>query len=693
MQRRLVAMGITLLCAAVQGAELRTSLRQGGFRAETQLLAIECSRDLRLRVFSRQNGSWTTLSPEAGMPAAVSVDSGAGLAPFALSGSPSVRRGVKTAFGAADRISATGGDAGSRIGLALTFDFPRGYPDVVVIQTRLTGLERGKSTMIGEIRQAALQLQAPARASGKPDDALFWSLQGGGYRWGADYILPVRAGFTQDNDTGPKGKGNGGGFPFVDLWRKEMGVAVALLEPKVVLARVPVAVSAEGRAELAVVTRPGAMLAAGQVYSPPAVMICAHRLDFYDAMVRYRQLMGDLGVRPVSDYEPENFAPAWCTWGYVRTFTLKDVEDKIPQVVGMGMKELILDDGWQDLFGNWRPRRQKFPGGEADLRALIAKVHDASLKFRLWWSPGSADPGSDIDREHPDWFILDRQGQKEKASWNAYYLCPAYAPVREATRQLVQRMVSDWGVDSFKIDGTDLNHAPLCFNPAHRHQRPEESFEQWVDLFREIRTEARKLRPGFRVELCPCGITPTFQLVMTMDQPTDSDPYDEQVTSRTKFLKAMFGPRCPVLQEYVGLPGARSGRGKRIELYPRALGTGQVISTFARTLNQSHARWTAVYNRHRPSEGEYLNLYDLRWEPVEGHVIRKAQKFYYGFFTGKPGGAYSGSLELRGLDKQRRYRITDYANDRDLGAVTGPRASITATFEDALLLAAEPLER
>jgi alpha-galactosidase len=214
-----------------------------------------------------------------------------------------------------------------------------------------------------------------------------------------------------------------------------------------------------------------------------------------------------------------------------------------------------------------------------------------------------------------------------------------------------------------------------------------------VDLFREIRTEARKLRPGFRVELCPCGITPTFQLVMTMDQPTDSDPYDEQVTSRTKFLKAMFGPRCPVLQEYVGLPGARSGRGKRIELYPRALGTGQVISTFARTLNESHARWTAVYNRHRPSEGEYLNLYDLRWEPVEGHVIRKAQKFYYGFFTGKPGGAYSGSLELRGLDKQRRYRITDYANDRDLGAVTGPRASITATFEDALLLVAEPLER
>jgi len=37
--------------------------------------------------------------------------------------------------------------------------------------------------------------------------------------------------FSQDNYTGPKGKGNGGGIPFVDLWRPEMGVAVALLDP------------------------------------------------------------------------------------------------------------------------------------------------------------------------------------------------------------------------------------------------------------------------------------------------------------------------------------------------------------------------------------------------------------------------------------------------------------------------------
>ena len=312
------------------------------------------------------------------------------------------------------------------------------------------------------------------------------------------------------------------------------------------------------------------------------------------------------------------------------------------------------------------------------------------MKFRLWWWPGSADLGSDIDREHPDWFILDRFGRKEKAGWDAYYLCPSYAPVRKATLEQVRRFIQNWGVDSFKLDGTYLNHAPLCYNSAHRHARPEESFEQWPDLLREIREESRRLRPGFRIELCPCGITPTFQLATTMGQPTDSDPRDSQVTYRTKFLKAMFGPRAPVLQEYAGSPEPPSSKYPRIELFPRALGTGQVPSTITRTLTDTHARWIALYNRHRPAEGEYLNLYDIRWESVEGHVIRKGTKLYHGFFTQQPDSDYSGTVQLRGLE-QRRYRITDYVTDRVLADVAGPTVDLPASFHDALLLLAEPL--
>jgi alpha-galactosidase len=563
---------------------------------------------------------------------------------------------------------------------------------VVLITSQLNNLTPQTLT-IEEISQAALALSSRFTPKAA-DEVLFWSLQGGGYKWGGDYILPVRAGFTQDNYSGPKGNGNGGGFPFVDLWRPEMGVAVALLEPQPALAWVPVNVMAQGQAQLRVVTRPSIEVPSGGNYTAPPVMVAVHEGDFYDPVVRYRQLMGDLGVATVNHFEPDDYAAAWCTWGYQRTFTVQAILQKMPQMKAGGMKELILDDGWFNRFGDWEPTPNKFPRGEPDMKALIDRAHAEGLTFRLWWSPGSADPGSTIDKQHPEWFILDSQGRREKASWNAYYLCPAYKPVQEFTRGLVERFVKRWGVDSFKLDGTDLNHAPLCYNPAHHHARPEESFQQWPGLFQQIRETAMAIRPDFRIELCPCGITPSYQLGTAFEQPVTSDPFDTQVTQRVKFLKAWFGPRAPVLEEYVGLFGQKEPNGTpytfRVELYPRAIGTGAVVSTFSPVLNKSHVEWTAIYNQRRLADGEYLNLYDIGWDNPEGHVIRKGQSLHYAFFTRVPGEEFNGKVALRGLSSER-FRVVDYVRNQVFGEVTGPEASISASFRDSLLLLVEPV--
>jgi len=554
-------------------------------------------------------------------------------------------------------------------------------------------LQRAGRLTLSEVDQASLRLAAGVPKNIK--DVLFWSLQGGGYIWGGDYVRPVSAKFSQDNYTGPKGQGNGGGLPLVDLWRPEMGVAVALLDPKPALAWLPVDADGEGNASIKIVTRPGSRLVAGATYSPAPVMIAAHQRDFYDPVVRYRELMDREGVHVVRNFLPGDYAPAWCTWGYVRTWTVPIILAKAQQMKTMGMKDFILDDGWFDLFGNWEPTPQKFPHGVADLKTLIDKIHSLGLTFRLWWSPGSADPGSEVEKQHPDWFILDKYGHREKASWNAYYLCPAYAPVRQFNRGLVTRFVKEWNVDAFKLDGTDLNHAPLCYNPAHHHARPEESFEQWPALFQDISDTARALRQDFRMEFCPCGITPTFQTIGIFEQPTDSDPFDYQVTARVKFLKALLGARSPVLQEYVGLKGFYEHPygekpGLRVDLYPRALGTGEVPSSFSPVLAKTHADWTAIYNAQRPAEGDYVNLYDIRWENPEGHVIRKGAKLYYGFCTQVPATAYSGTVQLRGLDA-RRYHLTDYVAGKALPDVTGPAAEIPVKFRDSLLLVAEPV--
>lgn len=675
-------------------AGIRWVSRENGFRVESARMAIECSRDLQLQVFLKNDRQWMALSPDQALPRVISVGMGKSrVAEFSLAGTSTKQSGIHSRFGDADVVSLEAVDTHHTLKLALAMTFPQRFPDAVVLEATFMNLGKSQPVAITEVAQAALQFE-PGTAPKDKGEILFWSLQGGGYRWGADYVLPVRTGFAQDNFTGPKGKANGGGFPFVDLWRREMGVAVALLDPKPALAWVPVTVSDRGVAQVQVVTRPSLTLPPGKTYSSAPVMMVVHRGDFYDPVVRYRELMGGLGFHVVDQYDPDDYAPAWCTWGFRRNFTVADVLAKIPQMQAMGMRDLILDDGWFDRFGDWQPTPKKFPGGEADMKALIDKVHAAGLKFRLWWSPGSADPGSEIDRRHPDWFVLDKTGQREKASWNAYYLCPAYAPVREWGRALVKRFVADWSVDSFKLDGTSLNHAPLCFNRKHGHARPGESFAQWPALFREIRETARALRPEFRIEFCPCGITPTVQMADSFEQPTDSDPFDYQVTARVKFLKALLGPRSPVLQEYVGLFENQQPYEKehpfRVDLYARAVGTGQVPSTFSTVLAKTHAKWSEIYNRHRPAEGEYLNFYDIRWETPEGHVIRKGSNFYYGFFTQEPAAHFSGDIQLRGLEA-KKYRVTDYETGRVVGEMAGPTAELRVSFEDSLLLAAEPI--
>jgi alpha-galactosidase len=665
----------------------------GGFRVESPPLALECGRDLGLRMFLRKNRKWITVSSRSKLPAVTSLRAGGKeYAQFTLLASAAGAQNVSTPFGEAREVRATAQDLSDDFALTLQMDFPTRYPGVVVITSQVKN-SGPQPVTLEEINQGSIHLSAPS-APKAAEEALFWSLQGGGYKWGADFILPVRAGFTQDNYTGPKGDANGGGFPFVDLWRPEMGVAVALLEPKPPLAWVPVTVTPQGQAQVRVTTRPSVEIPSAGTYAPSPVMVTVHAGDFYDPVVRYRALMGDLGVPTVNHFEPNDYAAAWCTWGYQRTFTVEDILQKMSQMKAMGMKELILDDGWFDRFGDWNPTRKKFPRGDSDMKALIDKAHTEGLTFRLWWSPGSADLGSAIDRRHPDWFILAKDGHRAKASWNSYYLCPAYRPVSEAMRALVERFVRRWGVDSFKLDGTDLNHAPLCYNPAHHHTRPQESFEQWPELFRRIRATAMAIRPDFRIELCPCGITPTFQLGTAFEQPVTSDPFDTQVTQRVKFLKAWFGPRAPVLEEYVGLLGQKEPDGKpytfRAELYPRALGTGSVISTFSPVLNNTHAQWTAIYNQRQLAGGEYLNLYDIGWDNPEGHVVRKGQALYYGFFTRLPGGEFNGKVTLRGLPSGR-FRVTDYVQNRVVGEVTAADATLAVSFRDSLLLFAEPV--
>ena len=86
------------------------------------------------------------------------------------------------------------------------------------------------------------------------------------------------------------------------------------------------------------------------------------------------------------------FGAIWCAWGYGRNFKPQQVYDTLPTVKRMGFTWVTLDDGWQNNYGDWQLDPKKFPRGDADIKAMVDRIHQEGFKAQLWWSPLSAVP-------------------------------------------------------------------------------------------------------------------------------------------------------------------------------------------------------------------------------------------------------------------------------------------------------------
>ena len=71
-----------------------------------------------------------------------------------------------------------------------------------------------------------------------------------------------------------------------------------------------------------------------------------------------------------------------------------------------GMKEFIIDDGWQENYGDWVIDKKKFPNG---LKPVFDYIKSLGMKPGLWVSVGSASSASNVFKMHPEWFVKDEK--------------------------------------------------------------------------------------------------------------------------------------------------------------------------------------------------------------------------------------------------------------------------------------------
>ena len=118
-----------------------------------------------------------------------------------------------------------------------------------------------------------------------------------------------------------------------------------------------------------------------------------------------------------------------------------------------GMNEFIIDDGWQDNYGDWIIDKTKFPNG---LKPVFDYIKSLGMKPGLWVSVGSASPDSKVYKEHPDWFVLDEQQQPANLHEDDLTMRTACFGTgwRGYINDVLSKLALEYGLEYLKLDFT-----------------------------------------------------------------------------------------------------------------------------------------------------------------------------------------------------------------------------------------------
>lgn len=156
-------------------------------------------------------------------------------------------------------------------------------------------------------------------------------------------------------------------------------------------------------------------------------------------------------------------------FAYLNDFTAELLRSEVAAAAAAGLEYFVVDGGWfrggfPEGVGNWsEPDPEKFPEG---LGAFSEDVRAAGMRFGLWFEPEWAHVGSELYREHPEWFWptppLRAAGMPHDPS--SFFQSSDYAHIdfgnADARAWWVNRVVAaytDWGVRWIRWD---YNHNP-----------------------------------------------------------------------------------------------------------------------------------------------------------------------------------------------------------------------------------------
>jgi len=250
------------------------------------------------------------------------------------------------------------------------------------------------------------------------------------------------------------------------------------------------------------------------------------------------------------------------TWGMQRDnnnktglreiFTEARILEEIRYAAELNVDLIVLDDGWEEMLGVWRPHPVRLPNG---LVPLIAEMKKHDIIPGIWLSPMGIDSMAGRYKQHPEWILRDHLGKPVRAQWGL----PAFDFVSDFYNLFVAdcKKLIDEGIRFFKWDAINTFNSTL---PGLHHGSKAYSREEIRDRygfmlpFYVIRAmeELREYNPDVVIEIdltererCIIGLMP-LQEGKLFWMNNGGSAYNDFSTTRTKSMRT-------VINEYAGI--------------------------------------------------------------------------------------------------------------------------------------------
>ena len=250
-----------------------------------------------------------------------------------------------------------------------------------------------------------------------------------------------------------------------------------------------------------------------------SVRIDTRRQYFGKAVSEGAAWIEKAGGYRIASAPPAAFDPLYSSWySFHQDVFAKPLEEELEIAARLGMKTVILDDGWQTddtgrgyaFCGDWEVSRRRFP----DMAAHVKKVHALGMKYMVWYSVPFVGLKSANYAKFKGKYLID-----EVPGQGAAVLDPRFPEVRAFLVETYVKAVKAWDIDGLKLDFIDSFGLPAT-DPAEKENyagRDVYSVSEAIDrLMREIRAALVAVKSDILLEFRQSYVGPGVRQVGNM---------------------------------------------------------------------------------------------------------------------------------------------------------------------------------